>query len=170
MCYKRDMKRTYEPPPPLYSGEKGRPSFKSKGQFEKDLISKSARPHSKAANRKNLGSALVLKYSYGHFECGLCPRNSIVRVLNYRFKFFHLNHIEYDDDGRMEIRPLFGVGPPVSAEGDKFDMERNTIFLNIGEGTLCELLISWYSRRLQLLLPVVTFVVGLLLGVLPFPV
>jgi len=115
------------------------------------------------------GSALVLKYPYGHLEHRLCPkRGGIIQVLYYRFKFFHASHVEFEDGGRMEIRPPFGLGPPTSAEGDKFDMERNTIFLNIGEDPPYELLISWHSRRLQLLLPVATFIVGLLLGVLPF--
>lgn len=38
MCYGRSSKKEYEQPVPSGLGQKGKPGFKPKGSFEKDLI------------------------------------------------------------------------------------------------------------------------------------
>jgi hypothetical protein len=145
------------------------------------LILKIVFPNAQAEHTRTrfwAASALILKYPYGHLEHNLCPPQNIVDVLYYRFKFLHPAHVEFNDGDKMEIRPPFvGWGPPASAEGQQFARERNTIFFNLGIDSdhgiheTHEIQISWQSRLLQISVPILTFVIGLVLGIskiLPF--
>lgn len=111
------------------------------------------------------GRAVVMKYPYGHFEHNLCGRDNIISVLYYRFKFYHRAYTKFEDDKRMEVRPPFlGLGSPTTPEGKKFARERNLIAFNLGKELPRELPVSWYSRPLEILVPILAFLIGLLFG------